>query len=757
MSPESGPIAGLMSRAQREGEPDVFHGKRDWVRYNIGMKLEAKAEGENGSETWTVVTHNISGGGMGIWSKRRVEEGSKLWVRETGTERAGEWIETNVAHCSLSISGHLVGVSFHEPLNPESSKNAADIAAPMAPIEVKRTGPKLSVVTQTALILTLSVMLGTGLALLALALSPRTPILRPISPVMGLFASALTAWLGYGRLARAQSRFAQELCKDLERVPGGKVPAGEPPTAPTFEMEVLRKAYLEVRRRWHEREADERSRREKLEELNLIKSNILNMVSHDLRTPLTSILMYTEMLREDLKTLEEEDQQRFLRIISEECSRLSRLVDDLLEAQRLESGRVRWTMKPIDLSELVRKCTSVFAVMAGSKDIALTLDCAELMPPMEADADRMAQVVSNLLSNALKYTPSGGSVHVSAGVQGTQAVICVSDNGPGIPRDQWDQIFDRFAQCSTLPQTRDIPGVGLGLYIVRQIVEQHNGRVWVDSEVGRGSAFYVSLPTEALKGEEKEQESTAGSRGRVLVCDSDPEMMSRILQALRQANYTVRHAHSGCRLLALAEGAEFDVIFTDILLPDMDATNLLDSLARVRKESWGLVVHSYAGEPIELRRWGADVFLQRPATTDEILQAVRVAQHRHGTMGKRTVLIAAKEKQAEDWKRQVTELGHLPMTSESLDQTGDMIRDYPIDVALISSEVLSSDWSELGALPLRGCRSPAIVVCERVERRHRKLAEQHGVVAVGSEAGLSEPIGAAFSREWSLEREERLA
>src|SRR5262249_28261144 len=147
-----------------------------------------------------------------------------------------------------------------------------------------------------------------------------------------------------------------------------------------------------------------------------------------------------------------------------------------------ESGRVQWHMKQQDLAPAIRTSGQVFEAMARRASIEFSVDCPESLPAINADSDKISQVLSNLLSNALKYTPTNGRVSLSAEARIGDILICVTDTGPGIPRDKWDQIFDRFSQL-TSTHTREIAGVGLGLHIVREIVQHHGGRVWVDSEL----------------------------------------------------------------------------------------------------------------------------------------------------------------------------------------------------------------------------------------------------------------------------------
>ena len=180
----------------------------------------------------------------------------------------------------------------------------------------------------------------------------------------------------------------------------------------------MRSAVMALQEELQRHEYSERLQRETLQELSQIKSNILAIVSHDLRTPLTSILLYTKMLISDRDSLTDDDQTNFLNIIADECNRLSRLVNDLLEVQRLESEEIHWNLELQDLTSIIKDCAKVFGPVATSKSMTLKVACPNSLPPIAADSDKITQALNNLVSNALKYTPTGGCVEVSVEVQG---------------------------------------------------------------------------------------------------------------------------------------------------------------------------------------------------------------------------------------------------------------------------------------------------------------------------------------------------
>ena len=238
-----------------------------------------------------------------------------------------------------------------------------------------------------------------------------------------------------------------------------------------------------------------------LAEMDRLKSSFLQVVSHDLRTPLTAIRAYAELLSDTNAPPTPDEQQKFGQVIVNEADRLTRMVSNLLDLEKIEAGKMEWTWITSDVRALLLRTADVFRSSSQEYDITFDVDVPVELPPVPHDADRLTQVITNLLSNAFKFTPTGGSVALAAkavtsnGVAGTE--ISVSDTGPGIPADEIPHLFDRFRQVTGTTTHDDSrgPGSGLGLAIVREIIDQHTGRVWVESTVGEGSTFGVFLPS----------------------------------------------------------------------------------------------------------------------------------------------------------------------------------------------------------------------------------------------------------------------
>jgi signal transduction histidine kinase len=234
---------------------------------------------------------------------------------------------------------------------------------------------------------------------------------------------------------------------------------------------------------------------EQLELLNRAKSEFVSIVSHEFRTPLTGIQGFSEMMRDEQLSMEE--MREYAGDINKDVQRLNRMINEMLDLDRMESGRMTIHREAMDLNAVVDE--AVDRVRPNAPNHTLTLELQRDLPQIQADRDRLTQVASNLLSNAVKYSPSGGRITVSTRADGDQLLFDVRDEGLGIPPGDLETIFERYSRVDS-QATKDIPGTGLGLPIVRQIVQLHGGRVWAESELGRGSVFHVALPLAGASG-----------------------------------------------------------------------------------------------------------------------------------------------------------------------------------------------------------------------------------------------------------------
>ncbi|RKX99702.1 hypothetical protein DRP77_12830 [Candidatus Poribacteria bacterium] len=228
-------------------------------------------------------------------------------------------------------------------------------------------------------------------------------------------------------------------------------------------------------------------------EIDRMKSDFVSLVSHELRTPLTAIQLGVSLVLDGKAGPINEKQRSSLEKVDRQVKRLTDLINDLLDLSRIESGRIQMKREPISLVDIAVSRLEEMKPQADSKGVKLDLEVEGEIPMTVGDEARIGQVITNLLSNALKFTPQGGQVKVRLSRQGDMILTEVIDTGPGIPEEERERIFDKFYQLSDF-KTRSQGGSGLGLSIAKGIVEAHGGRIWVESEVGVGSNFKFLLP-----------------------------------------------------------------------------------------------------------------------------------------------------------------------------------------------------------------------------------------------------------------------
>jgi len=237
----------------------------------------------------------------------------------------------------------------------------------------------------------------------------------------------------------------------------------------------------------------ERQQVQRLQTLEALQASFVSVASHELRTPLTCIRTSVDMLESTRDQDMPEVREELLRTIGHHTGRLEALVEDLLDATRLEAGQLTLSLQPTDLRLLVERTVRAFAPLVENKKQIIELDLPETLEPALLDRHRIEQVLTNLISNAHRFAAKGGHIGIALTTVNEHLLLTVSDEGPGIPLDQQERIFDKFY---VVTDGRGLAGVGLGLYIARQLVELHGGRIWVESEPGKGSVFHVVLPKE---------------------------------------------------------------------------------------------------------------------------------------------------------------------------------------------------------------------------------------------------------------------
>jgi signal transduction histidine kinase/CheY-like chemotaxis protein len=361
---------------------------------------------------------------------------------------------------------------------------------------------------------------------------------------------------------------------------------------------ILVFAFLRAQRTVHElaiqlTNAREQQHQDKIQlnqrsELDTLKDEFISTVSHELRTPLTSIRGALGLLSSGVIGDVDPKAQNLLRIAVTNTDRLIRLINDILDLERMESGRAPLQIRRCSLRELAQQSIEAMTGMAAAQTINL-----ELIPPpgeatdpseslyFDGDSDRILQVLTNLLSNAIKFSPSASTVRVYTEATPDAILFKVTDEGRGIPLDKLDSIFDRFQQVEH-SDSRQKGGTGLGLAICRSIVQQHGGSIWAQRNLGAGATLCVMLPRTSrssdIQASPAQQLQQHRGTGAILVCDDDDSIRTVVSEHLTRQGYTVLEASSGQEALTIAEQEHVEAILLDLYMPGLSGWETLQRL-----------------------------------------------------------------------------------------------------------------------------------------------------------------------------------
>lgn len=421
----------------------------------------------------------------------------------------------------------------------------------------------------------------------------------------------------------------------------GEAPAGEDDEMGQLTMavnEMVRHLRIILEEERSMRDNLERSRAEleaandKLKELDHMKSEFLNTVSHELRTPLTSIKAFAEILLDNVGE-DVETQTEFLEIINKESDRLTRLINNLLDLSRIEAGRMKWEKEPLDLHEVAESALNALRGSAEKKGLKVEVELEEDLPTV-GDKDKLIQVITNLLGNAIKFTSEGGTVTVRTSRKDLlTARIAVTDSGVGIAPEHHDSIFEKFSQVDS-SETRDIKGSGLGLPIARSITEHHGGKLYVESELGKGSTFTVELPlhveqTEPEAGktafDQMFQHQALEPGQTVLVVDDEPSIRRFLKHILEAEGFLVMESRSGEDAVAIARRENPALVLLDLVLPDIDGFEVLSRLKE--QESTAnipVIILSIIEDEERCFRLGASGYLPKPINRERLISRVNI-------------------------------------------------------------------------------------------------------------------------------------
>jgi len=346
--------------------------------------------------------------------------------------------------------------------------------------------------------------------------------------------------------------------------------AGKPRYATGAVMDVTARRQLED----HERalSAERAQLIRDLEQASRVKDEFLAMLSHELRTPLNAVLGWTRMLRRG--TVPPERTASILDTIERNAAAQMQIIDELIDLSSMASGNLRLAIAPVDVRDLIGGAVETIRPAADAKSIALHVSIDSSLGELSGDAARLRQVLWNLLANAVKFTPAGGCVQVTAREGPADLEISVKDSGPGIEPDFLPHIFEPFRRGESLT-TRTVGGLGLGLAIVRHIVEAHGGTVSADSDgADKGSVFVVRMPTSRATVRDRVVPVTLRGR-RVLAVDDDASTQELVATMLLMYGVSVRTAGRASDALQILSDWRPDVLLTDIAMPGEDGYALI--------------------------------------------------------------------------------------------------------------------------------------------------------------------------------------
>ena len=389
------------------------------------------------------------------------------------------------------------------------------------------------------------------------------------------------------------------------------------------------------------------------QELNRMKDEFLATLSHELRTPLNAIVGWAHLLRDG--KLDEPMRQRAIETINRNAKSQSQLIADILDVSRIVTGKLRLDLRPVELAPIVEATVDTMRPTAEAKGVTLEAQIEDTAAQVAGDGDRLQQVVWNLVSNAIKFTPRGGVVRVKVSRERSHSTLVVEDNGAGMPAELIPRIFERFLQGDST-SSRFHGGLGLGLAIVRHIVELHGGLVEASSRgPGLGSVFKVKLPVSAVRSAGAERAEPGGRRAgdetgafpatleglTVLVVDDDQDSRELIRAVLQQHGARVVGAASTDEALKLLRAENADVLLSDVEMPGEDGYALIQKVRALPPEEGGrvpaaaLTAYARREDRVKTLLAGYQIHLAKPVEPEELVTAVSRLSGRDAALAQR--------------------------------------------------------------------------------------------------------------------------
>lgn len=402
---------------------------------------------------------------------------------------------------------------------------------------------------------------------------------------------------------------------------------------------------------------------QELQRLDQLKNDFLANISHELRTPLNGMIGLGEVMLDDPTGRLSSEQNYNLKLLVQSGKRLANLVNDILDFSKLQHQELHLHLKPVSLREIVEIVLQLDRVLIGRKSLQLLNHISDDLPLVDADENRLQQIFHNLIGNAIKFTPQG-TVKISATLVATPSPhleITISDTGIGIPPDQLDRVFESFEQVNS-SANRQYGGTGLGLAITHKLIELHGGKIWVESQLGKGTTFTLTLPVSQLDGQgaaaglwpdsavisandgdyhmallgdeainsspEFLQKTTVEVCPHILIVDDEPVNLQVFKNFLKLQNYTLTLTSSGHEALTLLEnGLNPDIVLLDVMMPRMTGYEVIQVIrSRFSADRLPILLLSARHQPEDIvlgLEVGANDYLTKPINKDELLARIQ--------------------------------------------------------------------------------------------------------------------------------------
>ncbi len=375
-----------------------------------------------------------------------------------------------------------------------------------------------------------------------------------------------------------------------------------------------------------------------LDTLDKAKDNFISLVSHEIRTPLSSILLYAEMLMNGL-VKSRDTARKYHATIVDECKRLTRLINDVLDLSKMEAGRLTFHPEVLDMKEMVKDIHAHFQPLLESRELRFIDEGGPDGMRLKGDRDRITQVLTNIISNAIKFTPADGVIRVSWKREDGKGTVAVSDTGKGIEEEDIPKVFDRFTQLENIDHHTE--GTGLGMAISKLIIERSGGSIWIESTPGKGTNVFFTLPLadagDALHEPEEAEpaggksdplaQAVASGHPAVLIADDEEPIRVALTECVRSAGFIPITASDGRETLRLARLHRPSVVVLDVMMPEISGLEVCRKLRDdTSTHDIGIIILSARGQEKERReglRAGADRYIIKPFSYEEVMGAIR--------------------------------------------------------------------------------------------------------------------------------------